>query len=50
MCLRVCVILQVICKNADVLNSSIIYHRDFDYDYFGFKTLEACFLIYVPAP
>ena len=33
-------VFDVIMANADVLNSSIIYHRDFDYDYFGFKTLE----------
>ena len=26
-------------KNAAVLNSAIVYHRDFAFDYFGFKTL-----------
>ena len=28
---------KIIMKNADVLNSSIIYGRDFNYNYFGFK-------------
>ena len=31
---------KVINENADVLDSTIIYNRDFGYDYFGFKTLE----------
>jgi len=30
--------------NADRLNSSIIYDRDFNYNYFGFKTLEKSYL------
>ncbi len=30
----------IINKNAALLDSSIIYDRDFSYDYFGFKTLE----------
>lgn len=28
---------DVIMRNADRLNSSIIYDRDFNYNYFGFK-------------
>jgi len=36
---------DVIKKHADVLDSSIIYDRDFGYDYFGFKTLERSYLI-----
>ena len=36
---------QVIVKNADVLDSNIIYNRDFGYDYFGFKTLERSYLL-----
>lgn len=28
---------DVIMKNADRLNSAIIYDRDFNYNYFGFK-------------
>lgn len=31
--------------NKDRLNSAIIYDRDFDYDYFGFKTLEKSYLL-----
>ena len=31
--------------NAEVLDSSIIYNRDFNYDYFGFKTLERSYLL-----
>jgi ribonucleoside-diphosphate reductase alpha chain len=36
---------NVIKKNADKLDSSIIYNRDFGYDYFGFKTLERSYLL-----
>ncbi len=36
---------QVIQENADFLNSHIIYNRDFNYDYFGFKTLERSYLL-----
>jgi len=32
-------------KNAALLDSSIIYDRDFSYDYFGFKTLEHSYLM-----
>ena len=32
-------------KNAALLDSSIIYDRDFSYDYFGFKTLERSYLM-----
>ena len=35
----------VINKNAALLDSSIIYDRDFSYDYFGFKTLEKSYLL-----
>lgn len=35
----------VIKKNAALLDSSIIYDRDFSYDYFGFKTLERSYLM-----
>ena len=35
----------VIQKNAALLDSSIIYDRDFSYDYFGFKTLERSYLM-----
>ncbi len=35
----------VIKKNAALLDSNIIYDRDFSYDYFGFKTLERSYLM-----
>jgi ribonucleoside-diphosphate reductase alpha chain len=35
----------VIQKNAEKLDSSIIYNRDFGYDYFGFKTIERSYLL-----
>ncbi|KAE8100396.1 hypothetical protein FH972_018302 [Carpinus fangiana] len=38
---------EIIMKNAARLDSEIIYHRDFDYDYFGFKTLERSYLLKV---
>ena len=31
---------KIVKKNSDVLDSTIIYDRDFRYDFFGFKTLE----------
>jgi ribonucleoside-diphosphate reductase alpha subunit len=36
---------ETIRKNAALLDSSIIYDRDFTYDYFGFKTLEKSYLL-----
>jgi len=36
---------EVIEKNAEVLDSTIIYDRDFGFDYFGFKTLEKSYLL-----
>lgn len=36
---------QVIQDNKEVLDSSIIYDRDFRYDYFGFKTLTRSYLL-----
>ena len=35
----------IINKNAATLDSTIIYDRDFSYDYFGFKTLERSYLM-----
>ena len=32
-------------NNKEVLDSTIIYNRDFGYDYFGFKTLERSYLL-----
>lgn len=36
---------EIVQKNALLLDSSIIYDRDFGYDYFGFKTLERSYLL-----
>jgi ribonucleoside-diphosphate reductase alpha chain len=36
---------NVIMENREVLDSSIIYDRDFKYDYFGFKTLSRSYLL-----
>ncbi len=38
---------DVVRKNAMMLDSAIIYDRDFGYDYFGFKTLERSYLLRV---
>jgi ribonucleoside-diphosphate reductase alpha chain len=35
----------VVKKHASLLDSSIIYDRDFSYDYFGYKTLERSYLM-----
>lgn len=40
-------VFEVIKKNAELFDSSIIYDRDFNYDYFGFKTLERSYLLKV---
>lgn len=38
-------VFEVIQNNKDLLDSSIIYDRDFRYDYFGFKTLTRSYLL-----
>ncbi len=38
-------VFQIIMENKDLLDSSIIYDRDFRYDYFGFKTLTRSYLM-----
>ena len=38
-------VFKIINDNADLLDSTIIYDRDFGYDYFGFKTLEKSYLL-----
>ena len=40
-------VIDIIQNNADLLDSSIIYDRDFGFDYFGFKTLEKSYLLRV---
>ena len=36
---------DVIMSNKDKINGAIVYDRDFEYDYFGFKTLERSYLM-----
>ena len=38
---------KTVMANADRLNSAIIYDRDYNYNYFGFKTLERSYLMRV---
>lgn len=36
---------DIVQRNAEKLNSAIVYDRDFQYQYFGFKTLERSYLL-----
>jgi ribonucleoside-diphosphate reductase alpha chain len=38
-------VMQIIEEHADILDSTIIYDRDYGFDYFGFKTLEKSYLM-----
>ncbi|CAI4406369.1 APG_G0026950.mRNA.1.CDS.1 [Saccharomyces cerevisiae] len=38
-------IYNIVMENKDTLNSAIVYNRDFQYTYFGFKTLERSYLL-----
>ncbi|NNF01180.1 MAG: ribonucleoside-diphosphate reductase subunit alpha [Bacteroidia bacterium] len=38
-------VFKVIEENREILDSTIIYDRDFGYDFFGFKTLEKSYLL-----
>mgnify|MGYP005673269471 FL=1 len=38
-------VIEIIRENAEFLDSQIIYDRDFNYDYFGFKTIERSYLL-----
>ena len=38
-------VFSIIMDNKDLFDSSIIYDRDFSYDYFGFKTLTRSYLM-----
>ncbi|QSS98058.1 ribonucleoside-diphosphate reductase subunit alpha [Psychroflexus sp. ALD_RP9] len=38
-------VFEIIQANKDFFDSRIIYSRDFNYDYFGFKTLERSYLL-----
>ncbi|KAF9029927.1 ribonucleotide reductase alpha subunit [Hymenopellis radicata] len=36
---------EIVMQNAEALDSAIIYNRDFNYNFFGFKTLERSYLL-----
>eukprot|EP00092_Neocalanus_flemingeri_P039187 GFUD01042650.1.p1 GENE.GFUD01042650.1~~GFUD01042650.1.p1 ORF type:complete len:814 (+),score=212.28 GFUD01042650.1:563-3004(+) len=36
---------KIIMKNKDKLDAAVVYERDFQYQYFGFKTLERSYLL-----
>ncbi|KAI8852259.1 ribonucleotide reductase M1 [Chytridium lagenaria] len=36
---------DIVMKHAETLNAAIIYDRDFNYNFFGFKTLERSYLL-----
>lgn len=38
-------VMQIIDEHADLLDSTIIYDRDYGFDFFGFKTLEKSYLL-----
>ncbi|KAI9855935.1 MAG: ribonucleotide-diphosphate reductase subunit rnr1 [Vezdaea acicularis] len=38
---------ETVMRHAEELNSAIVYDRDFNYQYFGFKTLERSYLLRV---
>lgn len=38
-------VMHIIEEHAEILDSTIIYDRDFSFDYFGFKTLEKSYLL-----
>jgi ribonucleoside-diphosphate reductase alpha chain len=38
-------VFKIIQNNSELLDSTIIYDRDFRYDFFGFKTLERSYLL-----
>jgi ribonucleoside-diphosphate reductase alpha chain len=40
-------VMEIINANAELLDSTIIYDRDFAFDYFGFKTIEKSYLLRV---
>ncbi|MBP6183756.1 MAG: ribonucleoside-diphosphate reductase subunit alpha [Saprospiraceae bacterium] len=36
---------EIVQRHKDLLDSAVIYDRDYDFDYFGFKTLERSYLL-----
>ena len=40
-------VFEIMSNNMDKINERIDYNRDFNYDFFGFKTLEKSYLLKV---
>jgi len=38
---------DIVCQHKDTLDAALIHDRDFEFDYFGFKTLEKSYLLKV---
>ncbi|HOU46397.1 MAG TPA: ribonucleoside-diphosphate reductase subunit alpha [Chitinophagales bacterium] len=38
-------VFEIILNNKDRLDAAIVHHRDYNYDFFGFKTLEKSYLL-----
>jgi ribonucleoside-diphosphate reductase alpha chain len=38
-------VFEIIMENRERLDASIVHHRDYNYDYFGFKTLDRSYLL-----
>lgn len=38
-------VMRVVRENQDKINAKLDYSRDFNYDFFGFKTLEKSYLL-----
>ncbi len=38
-------VFEIIMNNKDRLDAAIVHHRDYNYDFFGFKTLEKSYLL-----
>lgn len=36
---------EIVAANAEILNAALVYDRDFNFEYFGFKTLERSYLL-----
>jgi ribonucleoside-diphosphate reductase subunit M1 len=40
---------EIICKNVERIDSEIVHENDYEYDYFGFRTLEKSYLLKIDA-
>lgn len=38
---------EIIMQNIEKIQAKLVYERDYNYDYFGFKTLEKSYLLKV---